>query len=79
MPSKVYSQEDIMKAKNLAELLRSFNNKSLRCVSDSRVTDNNRDMVIAELLVREFGDAILNKGVIKLFGEDTLTSKYAKR
>lgn len=74
-----YTDEDLRKAKELAELLQSFSNKDLACVINRKVTNSSRTMVIAEILVKEFGQAILNKRVIKLFGEDTVTQKYVKR
>ena len=81
MPQKSgkYTDEDLQKAKELAELLQSFDNRNLTSVANTRVTDKNRAMIIAELLVQDFGPQILNANVIKLFGEDTITKKYAKR
>jgi hypothetical protein len=76
----LYSDEDIEAAKQLVRDLESFSNRDISHIANlSKVTDNSRSLVIAELLVREFGVAILNKNIFNPFGADTLTKKISYR
>lgn len=72
----IYSLEDIEKAKKLVSDLEEFSNKDISHIANfSKVTDKTRRGVILDLLVEEFGEAILSKGIYKPFGDDCLTAK----
>jgi len=71
-----YTDEEVEAAKQLISDLTSFSNRDISHIANlKRVTDNNRRMVITELLINEFGQDILSKQVFNPFGDDTLTAK----
>lgn len=68
-----YTEEQLAKAKELADTLQAFSNRDIQCIIDRKVTDKTRMTDIADILVSEFGEKILSTGIIKLFGEDRFT------
>lgn len=65
----MYSDEEVEAAKQLVQDLESFTNRDLSHIANlSRVTDKYRLGVITELLIKEFGQGILSKGVFNPFG-----------
>jgi NAD-dependent SIR2 family protein deacetylase len=66
----MYSDEEIKAAKELTQLLDSFNNKDLSLVANtSSVTDKSRGAVILQILIKEYGDEIITKNLFNPFGD----------
>lgn len=74
MAKRQYTGEEIKQAKELIELLRTFSNYDLQCVSNHKVTDKTRLNTIIELVVKDFGADIMNAGVMpaKMYAEHKL-------
>lgn len=74
MAKRIYTENEIIKAKELIETLDNFTNYDIQCVVNYKVTDKNRLTAIIDAVVSEFGSDIMNNKVFtgKLF------AKYAK-
>ncbi len=68
----VYTEKDINRAKDYAQELQQLTNADLKMIYNhesivtNTVNNNNRTLVIMDLLTQEFGDDIINKGVIEI-------------
>lgn len=74
MAKRQYTGEELQKAREFIELLRTFTNYDLQCVCNHKVTDKTRMNTIIEIVVSEYGPDIMNAGVMpaKMYAEHKL-------